>query len=185
MLPAMSSLRAAVAAPVAVLIALWLRLAWVYPDLPERIPMHFGPSGAADRWAGPREFLLFNALFPALMLGLLLGAGLLAARLPPRLVNLPNRDYWLAPERLAETRAKLLVHLAAIATLTLALFAAVAEVTLSVARSGGDRLPALFFWAFGFYLAGVGAAVVSLLRGFGAAAVGRRRAADSTGLGRR
>ena len=101
----------------------------------------------------PRGFVLFNAIFPALLLAVLAGTGLLVGRLPARFVNLPHRDYWLAPERLAATRAKLLAHLAVMATLTLLLFAAIAEICLHLARTGGDRLPAAFFWALGLFLA--------------------------------
>lgn len=180
----MSSPRAALAAPLAVLAALWIRLAWVYPQLPARIPAHFGPDGQVDRWTDARGFVLFNALFPALITVVMLGSALLAVRLPARYVNLPNREFWLAPERLAETRARLLAHMAMFATLTLVLFAAVTEISLSVARAGSARLPALFLWTLGLYLAAMGATVVSMLRGFGRSAMERRRASEAAGIRR-
>lgn len=180
----MSSTRAALAAPLAVLVAIWIRLAWVHPLLPARIPAHFGPAGQVDRWSDPGEFVLFNALFPAFVTAVMLGSALLAVRLPARWVNLPNREFWLAPERIEATRARLLAHMATFATLTLLLFAAVMEISLSVARSGSARLPALFFWALGLYLAGMGFVVASLFRTFGRGAVERRRATESTGLRR-
>ena len=73
----------------------------------------------------------------------------------------------MAPERLAATRAKVLAHLAATATLTLLLLAAIAEICLHVARTGGDRLPAAFFWALGLFLAATVLVIVSLYRSFG------------------
>lgn len=170
----MTSSRTLLAMPLAVLGLIWVRLAWVWPGLPARIPTHFGAGGQADGWMDPRGFVLFNAIFPALLLAVLLGTGLLVGRLPARFVNLPHRDYWLAPERLAATRAKLLAHLAAVATLTLLLFAAIAEICLHLARTGGDRLPAAFFWALGLYLLATVGTVVSLLVTFGRAAPGRR-----------
>jgi uncharacterized membrane protein len=159
--------KASLALPGIVLALLWVRLAWVWPGLPARIPTHFDAGGQADGWMDPRGFVLFNAIFPALLLAVLLGTGLLVGRLPARFVNLPHRDYWLAPERLAATRAKLLAHLAAMATLTLLLFAAIAEICLHLARTGGELLPAAFFWALGLFLAATLLVIVSLYRTFG------------------
>lgn len=75
--------------------------------LPERIACHFGASGAADGWM-PRSayvssIVIFGMLFPLLMPVL----GLIQFIIPDRMMNLPNRDYWLAPERRDETRTRL------------------------------------------------------------------------------
>ncbi len=158
--------RALLAAPFALLFWLWGRLAWVYPELPARIPSHFGASGRADGWMSPQAFVLFNAVVPALVLAVLLGCGLLVGRLPARWINVPHRDYWLAPERIAATRRKILANLAAIAALTLALLLGIAEISIHLARTGGGRLPALFFWLLGLFLAGTLGSAVALLLAF-------------------
>lgn len=69
---------------------------------PPLVPMHFGPSGAPDRFGSPRELL-------AVHLGLLVGGTALFAALPalfrrasPGSINLPNKDYWLSPAHRAE-----------------------------------------------------------------------------------
>jgi hypothetical protein len=88
------------------LVALVLAAAFVYvssENLPPVVASHFSAGGTADSFM-PRESYL------ALMLGATVGAPLLVALLaqsvrlfPARLINLPNRDYWLAPERIDET----------------------------------------------------------------------------------
>jgi len=128
---------ALLAAPFALLLWLWGRLAWIYPALPGRIPTHFGASGRVDGWMSPQAFVLFNGIVPALMLVVLLGCELLVGRLPARWINVPHRDYWLAPERIEETRRKILANLAGVATLTLGLFAGIAEISIHLARTGG------------------------------------------------
>ena len=78
-------------------------LAWLYPQLPDRVATHFNAAGAADGWSTRSGFLttclvtlaLTAILIPALSWGLRF--------VPPRWINIPNRVYWLAPERVDET----------------------------------------------------------------------------------
>jgi uncharacterized membrane protein len=79
--------------------------------LPDIVATHFGPSGAANG-SMPRAFYLrFTLLFVVL---LPLGTNLLVAwvlRLRHPYVNIPHRDYWLAPEHRAETAQRLRGHM--------------------------------------------------------------------------
>ena len=76
-------------------------------DLPAVVASHFGSAGAANGYSNKGSYL-------ALMLALVVGIpGLMASMaiwiraLPPKAINLPHKDYWLAPERSAETREAL------------------------------------------------------------------------------
>lgn len=78
--------------------------------LPAVVASHFAASGQANGFM-PRGMYL------GIMLGIGIGAPLLVGLLPGALVkgdgrnlNLPNRDYWLAPERREETIAFLRGH---------------------------------------------------------------------------
>lgn len=71
--------------------------------LPDRVAQHFAASGAADGFA-PREhyrtFMLgFTVGFPFLVTTLMT----FAFSKTSTTFNLPNREFWLAPERRAET----------------------------------------------------------------------------------
>ena len=131
----------------AVLLLLW---AWwtfrTYHSLPATIPLHFGPSGAADRW-GERSI-------PNWFLLLFVGAGMagietavamiipLLVRKRPELVNLPKKARFLAlPE---EEKRKVGVYLrwmmlfpALIMTAGLWMIHGMIYETI---RTGGDRL---------------------------------------------
>lgn len=77
--------------------------------LPGLVASHFGASGAANGYMTRTFYMVFMVGFviglPALMTFVTWYAvGTAKARL-----NLPNRDYWLAPERRAETTAFLRV----------------------------------------------------------------------------
>lgn len=71
--------------------------------LPPVVASHFGPGGTANG-------SMAKGTYTAFMLALVVGVPLLVALparlvrvLPPRLINLPHRQYWLAPERRAAT----------------------------------------------------------------------------------
>ena len=75
--------------------------------LPERVASHFDSAGAPNDYMtrdGYRVFMLaFGIGFPLLMVMLISWL----PRLAPNLTNIPNRAYWLAPERRETTFAVL------------------------------------------------------------------------------
>jgi hypothetical protein len=79
-----------------------------YGDLPARVASHFDAAGHPNGWMsrdGVVDFTLgLGILMPAFVLATMAGAGWL----PSHLVNLPNREYWLAPERRPAVRRVLL-----------------------------------------------------------------------------
>ena len=71
--------------------------------LPAVVASHFGPGGVANGFMGKGTYEVF-------MLALVVGVPALAAfsarllrNMPADFVNLPHRQYWLAPERRAAT----------------------------------------------------------------------------------
>lgn len=78
--------------------------------LPDRVASHFGAEGLANGYmtrAGYHWFMLFFTLgFPAFMV---LAIGWLP-RLIPQYTNIPNRNYWFAPERRALAFDFLTIH---------------------------------------------------------------------------
>jgi serine/threonine-protein kinase len=74
-----------------------------FPLLPDRMASHFAASGAANGWMTKTQFLITYALvlLPALFLEFWVSRTI--AKKPDAKLNLPNKEYWLAPERRAET----------------------------------------------------------------------------------
>jgi uncharacterized membrane protein len=79
-------------------------------ELPARVATHFNASGQPDAWMSRSSHLLltlvFGFAFPLLVVALMF----VIRFLPPGLVNIPRRDYWLAAERRSETFAYLFRH---------------------------------------------------------------------------
>jgi uncharacterized membrane protein len=76
---------------------------------PSRIAVHFDAAGAPTSFMTAGQYRIFMLLL-AVVLPLLLVAGLTRAYSRAKSFNLPNRDYWLAPPRIAHTRSFLVAH---------------------------------------------------------------------------
>jgi uncharacterized membrane protein len=76
---------------------------YLYPQLPERMPSHFNSSGAPNAWMPKSSFFTFFPGVIFLVCLISLGVPKLISRLPPDQINLPNKGYWLAPDRRADT----------------------------------------------------------------------------------
>lgn len=80
-----------------------LYFSFLYPQLPERMASHFNASGAATAWMPKSSFFVF---FPIVILAAGVPVFLVPmsmAKLPNEKFNMVNKEYWLAPERRAET----------------------------------------------------------------------------------
>jgi uncharacterized membrane protein len=78
--------------------------------LPDRVATHFGAGHEADGWMSRAGYVSFMLAFTLGIAGLLVFAtSVLPARFP-QWTNVPNRDYWLAPQRRDESLRYLAAH---------------------------------------------------------------------------
>jgi uncharacterized membrane protein len=78
--------------------------------LPDKVATHFGVSGQADGWMSRNGYVLFMLAF---IVGVSVFVSFVVGTLPSRFpawTNIPNRDYWLAPERREESARFLSAH---------------------------------------------------------------------------
>jgi len=76
---------------------------YYYPLLPDRVASHFGASGRPDAWSSKDTFVQIYLCAVAFIAILFPGLGCMLRTVPVSLINLPNKDYWLSPERKQET----------------------------------------------------------------------------------
>jgi len=89
----------------AIALAASARFFYLYPLLPDVMASHFGPSGAPNGWMPKSMFFLVYAFTVALGVVVVFVPARAVAKAPVSSINLPNKEYWLAPERRAETVA--------------------------------------------------------------------------------
>jgi len=77
---------------------------WQHDRLPPKVAAHFGTSGRADGWLARDTQTTWHIATVLFLAAIIQGVALVHARLPKEYINLPQRDYWLAPERAAATR---------------------------------------------------------------------------------
>jgi uncharacterized membrane protein len=77
---------------------------YYYPQLPARVASHFGMDGRPDAWSSREDFLIFYCVMVGIVIVVFTVLPYLAAIIPMSWVNLPNKEYWFAPEREEDTR---------------------------------------------------------------------------------
>jgi uncharacterized membrane protein len=134
------------------------------PRLPARVAVHFDGAGRPNGWTTPDQLLHLDVL---LLLGVvvLVGAGaVLALFLPTALINLPNKDYWFAPERARSSRERMGRHLLWMTVITAGLVVAINHLVFLVNLSPGPpRLATPFAAILVAFVVAVGGWTVRLM----------------------
>ena len=157
-----------ISVPLLILIGLAAGFIWhTGRSLPQSVASHFDFSGAPNGFTS-RLFYVRSMLAFAVVVPLLLNFAMSRLlRIPNARINMPNRDYWLAPERRASTIALLLQLMNVFAAL-LVIF--LCYVHWCVVRANLAQPPALhntwFLSGFGVFMFSVIAWMVALRRRF-------------------
>lgn len=142
--------------PLVLAIAACIALAWelavLLPQMPDTMATSFGFDGAARNSMSRGAF---GWLMGGIMVSMALGFALvrLIPRLPDRLINIPARDYWLAPGRREATLADISTIAQWILASAMALIAGTAWLSIEANRVTPPRLANAFFWMMGAYMA--------------------------------
>jgi uncharacterized membrane protein len=134
--------------------------------LPPVVPSHFGLDGRADRWSA-RDLYAVTMLAMAIGLPLVIAGSMRSLRsMPSQWINLPHRDYWLAPERRERTYATLRAFGCSVgAWLALFMTGVHLLIVTGTTNRGASMDPALFV-LLGVFLAGIALMLLWLVRRF-------------------
>jgi hypothetical protein len=135
--------------------------------LPSNVAIHFNVNNEPDGWM-TRNFyvLLILTLLVSIPSVITVGISILSQKFP-HLINLPNRDYWLAPTRLSESLDFLASHGHRVGRLVIVLMTGLHYVVLVANRAEPPALPQSWLIAIllGFVFA-LGMWVLTLYRRF-------------------
>lgn len=132
---------------------------------PGRVPSHFDAAGRPNAWLSRDDFFILQIGVTLLVAALFIGMPRLLRSTPARLINLPNKSYWLAPERREETMDRLASSFDVFACATVLLLLVVFELT-SLASRGGGLATSYFLPALVAYLVFSVGWTVALIRSF-------------------
>lgn len=131
-----------------------VQIAYFYPELPNVMAVHFGVSGAPDSWQPKSSFFGLFCLVYAIFAGLYWTMPQLIMSLPPGLINLPNKAYWLAPERRAITAHLVADQLAWFGAAQILFVIAVCQLAINANLPGSTGvLSRAIWWVVAIFLA--------------------------------
>ena len=116
-----------------------LDVAHYLPLVPDPMASHFGLSGRPNGWSSHFRVIVGLSVL-VLLFAAIFAATFFFSRVPDRLINLPHKTYWLAPERREATLLYLSAWLRWFLLLTLAFVTLVVGLTFRANLSTPPQL---------------------------------------------
>ena len=114
--------------------------------LPSRVAIHFVSGGMPDSWMAREGFILFLFSIELPLFILFLIAPALSLKVPPRWINIQNKDYWLRDENRSDLKRKLVSLISEFGCALFLLFLFVALLTIDANFSDPVRLKEAYFF---------------------------------------
>lgn len=144
-------------------IVLLVDLALTLPSLSEPVATHFDGAGNPNGWMSRSGYAVFMVALGIVLPALIVALIRVAPRWFPHRLSIPNRSFWLAPERREETLQFLKWHMAWLATLMVFFVIAIHHLILMANAARPPGLPHTpFFFVVGCFLAGLAVWMVLL-----------------------
>jgi uncharacterized membrane protein len=143
-----------------------LQAAFYYPQLPDTVASHFGADGEANGWSPKQTFFVVYFFALALVVGIFLLLPVLYRRLPASMINLPNKDYWLAPGRKEKTLLFLRDQMNRFGVATLSLLIATIQLAIRANLRPEKRLSSTMWVLLGVYALYTGRWALTFYRKF-------------------
>ncbi len=112
-----------------------------YPLVPNTVASHFSASGAANSWMSKPLFFAFYAAAVCVAFIVEFFVPRSLAKTPTSRMNLPNKEYWLAPNRRDKTIGYLQKHFAWYGCAFLALEVCAMEMAIRANMTAEPALP--------------------------------------------
>ena len=127
------------------------QIVYFYPQLPETIASHFDASGQANGFMSKNSFFVSFTILPAFLTAMFSLIPKWLPKMPDSMVNLPNKEYWLTPERREQTFARLGNFFAWLNVAVVAVFVAVNQIVLTANVMRKDPNPTALWMILGAF----------------------------------
>ncbi len=147
------------------------QFAYYGPKLPDPTPSHFGFNGQPDDWMTKNKYMWVTG---GIYLSTLVLVSLFCFALPQsikffsdNMINIPNKEYWLAPQRRTETLANIKSKTYQVGYLTLGLIVGIFHLGFESSAATEPRFSTEWFFALMlFYLLAMGIWILKLYLSF-------------------
>lgn len=146
------------------ILANFVQLAVYYSRLPDPAASHFGADGRADGWMSRRSYVVLMGALPLVLAPMFMALSYSLKHIPLKLINMPHREYWLAPERAARTHDALHRSMLGFTCWFLAFLLAITHLTLQANLRADQSTGTFFWWILGVFLVGVAVWTVRFYR---------------------
>ncbi len=128
-----------------------LQIVYYYPQMPDLVASHFDGLGTPNDWSGRNGFFgIYLAMLMLLVLVFIYVPGWSEKRVKFGM-KIPNREYWLAPERLEQTREFFRRQMLVMGVVHLSLAIFVVQLVIQANFDQAPRLDQSIAWALGLY----------------------------------
>jgi uncharacterized membrane protein len=123
-----------------------LQIVYYWPLMPERMASHFDGTGNPNGWSSRGTFFCLHAGLTVMIIFIFRILPSLLHRFPASLINVPNREYWLASERRQEAFTLITDRLLIFGNGTLFLFVAIVQLVFQANLKDMLRMSAETMW---------------------------------------
>jgi uncharacterized membrane protein len=142
------------------------QIGYYYLNLPETVASHFDAAGNPNGWMSKSTFVIFELFLLLFVGGQFVFVPRMIEKMPNSMINLPNKDYWLANDRRAETFGIIRNYFEWFSVALLILFIAINQLVFR-ANINHENLSDKQAWLIiGAFLAFVFVWLISLVRKF-------------------
>ena len=128
------------------LIVTFLQTVWYAPYLPDEVASHFDGNGFANGWMSKNAFLATMCGLQVGLAAMFIGLGWSIKKMPPSMINIPNRDYWLHEDRAESTIEFNRDMLNWIGALTAILLVLVFQLSIQANLGNEPKMSMVAFW---------------------------------------
>ena len=128
-----------------------LQTLYYYPQMPDVVASHWDGLGAPNGWSSRNGFFGLYLGIVAMLVGVFVYLPRWSLNRDRKGMNLPNADYWLAPERIDQTREIIRNQLLIMGVVHLALAVVVMQLAIQANFEPGASLDSSILWILILY----------------------------------
>lgn len=128
-----------------------VQIAYYYPQMPETVASHWDGLGAANAWSSRNGFFGLYLAMLLMLLGIFIYVPRWSMHRAKFGMKIPNAEYWLAPERIEQTRVFFQRQMLVMGVIHLILAIWVMQLAILANFSQQPRLDSSIFWALSLY----------------------------------